>query len=94
MGNPLIYSTIEGVKMADGPSQWRETDARAKEERAESISDWLVYTEDLLEMLANDEDLAKELRGVIGRVKTKKSDLMNEAATLRARIHTRGAAYA
>jgi hypothetical protein len=63
-------------------SQWRETDATAFEMRAEAIETWLEHTEDLIEMLG-DDDVVTELRGLCGIARSRKDDLVAAAENLR-----------
>lgn len=67
-------------------SRWRETDAAALEARVETLSEWLDHTEDLVEMFDGDEALASQLRGLSGLVRTRRSDISNEAGKIRADI--------
>lgn len=62
---------------------WRESDAKALEERMRAIDNWLDHTEDLAEMLG-DSPLTTKLRSMAGLLKSQRNDLDSEASKLRA----------
>jgi hypothetical protein len=68
---------------------WREADAAALNERVRTIDEWLEHTEDIIEMLENDEKVITELRGVTGRLRTKRADVLHDAEVLEARLADR-----
>ena len=70
-------------------SKWREADAEAKAERVIAIMAWLDHTTDLVEMLADDEALSGELRGMAGTLRTKRNDISNEVEKLKAEMADR-----
>jgi hypothetical protein len=65
--------------------KWREADASALDERVVGMNDWLDHTEDLIAMFGDDE-LATELRSMVGLVKTRRNDVSQAADTLKAII--------
>lgn len=76
--------------MTDKPHEvrasWRELDARAAEERAKALSDWLEHTEDLIAMFGEAEKATKELRSVAGIVRMRLNDFTQKANELRAEL--------
>lgn len=67
-------------------TRWREADAIALEFRAEAVEVWLAHTEDLMEMLGENTELATKLRGFCGIARSYRDDLENDASKLRESI--------
>lgn len=68
---------------------WRNADILAKTERLLALNTWIDHTEDLVEMLSEDESFTGELRAVAGAVRTKRNDINREIDILNAEIMTR-----
>ena len=62
--------------------KWKLADAEARQERVNAIDHWLAHTENLLEMLSQDEAIQRDLRSVVGLLKTRKGDLESEILAL------------
>lgn len=73
-------------------SKWREADIVAKAERVVAIMAWLDHTTDLVEMLAEDEKTATQLRGMAGILRTKRNDISSDVEALKAEMADRGRA--
>ena len=67
---------------------WRENDASAIEERVEVMNRWLDHTQDLYEMLENDEEVRLKLLSLAGLIRSRRNDLTSAAGRLRAEILT------
>jgi hypothetical protein len=70
-------------------TKWREAAVAAMEAQAQAINNWLEHTSDLEEMFERDKDLSMHLRSVIGVVRTARSDIYQEAETLKAKLTER-----
>jgi len=62
--------------------KWKQYDAEALQERVNAIDYWLAHSENILEMFPQDEAIGRELRSVIGLMKTRKGDLNSEIMAL------------
>jgi hypothetical protein len=67
-------------------TNWREIDASALEERVIALNEWLDHTEDMIEMLKNDKEVATSSRSLAGLIRSRRDDIANAAANLRAAI--------
>lgn len=67
---------------------WRENDASAIDERVEVMNHWLDHTQDLYEMLENDEEVRLKLLSLAGLIRSRRNDLTSAAGRLRAEILT------
>lgn len=65
-------------------TNWRENDASAMEARVEALNHWLEHTEDVIEMLENDEEVRVKLLGLAGLIRSRRNDLTSAAGKLRA----------
>lgn len=70
-------------------ADWREADAIALEERVAAMAHWVDHTDDLVLMLGDDEQAAKELRAAAGIIKMRRNDFAQKAAQLRAELADR-----
>jgi carbamoylphosphate synthase large subunit len=67
-------------------ADWREADAIAIERRVQAIEDWLDHTEDLALMFGQEEGVAQDLRIIVSNIKSRRNDLAQRAAALRAEL--------
>jgi hypothetical protein len=67
-------------------TNWREIDAAALEERVVGLNDWLDHTEDVIEMLKEDDQFVTSARSLAGLVRSRRNDMANAAANLRATL--------
>ena len=67
---------------------WRENDASAMEERAETLNIWLDHTQNVYEMLENDEEVRLKLLSLAGLIRSRRTDLTSAAGRLRAEMLT------
>jgi hypothetical protein len=65
---------------------WRKADAAALDARVIAISDWLNHTDNLIALFKDDEETAKQLRGVAGQVRMRCNDISSRADEVRAEL--------
>jgi hypothetical protein len=62
--------------------KWKQSDAEALQERVNAIDYWLAHSENILDMFPRDDAIGRELRSVVGLMKTRKGDLTSEILAL------------
>ncbi len=67
-------------------TNWREIDATALEERVVALNEWLDHTNDMIEMLEEDNEVVTLSRSLAGLVRSRRNDISQEAERLRAAI--------